>query len=442
MGAAVQPVSLGPRIASAFLPPALPATSRRAFRFHMAYVLLDSLSSGIVSNVPLMGVKALQASDAQLQIPIAMASAGLFASVVMGAVMARKRKIPFVVLPGLIGALFMAIMAWMRTPLWFLIGAGMVAIFDFASRPAIPSVLRMVYPGGCQSHVAGTLRQYASIVFPASVLLFAWLLDASGAGIRGMIAFQLSLAGASTAIGLFCLNRLPDHGDGSLSEATPAASPGDVNWLRATLAPARDPAFRRFLGAFFVYTFGNLLFMGVVAPFFAHDLGYGYVDATLVMHVVPAIMGFLAAGRLTAWFDRTTVYRAYAIVAVLWGLDPLLLGLSASHWPIVVLARCLRGPATVGSLVIAVYTGVQPFAKPGADTSRYAAALYLVNGVSRLVAPMVTARLSTHVSHPAILLAGGSCVLASSVLYLAAGRGSASTDVGSITAGSRTAGRG
>jgi hypothetical protein len=317
----------------------------------------------------------------------------------------------------------MFLMAWMRTPLWFLIAAGGVSIFDFALRPAIPSVLRIVYPGYCQSHVAGTLRQYASLVFPASVLIFAALLTASGSHIRGMITVQLMFASVNTAVGLTCLGRLPDHGDGNHSEAMPESGPADANWLRASLAPLRDSAFHRFLGAFFVYTFGNLLFMGIVVPFFVRDLGYGYVEATLGIYVVPAITGFLAGGRLTAWFDRTTVFRAYAFVALLWGLDPILLSLFPSHWPILVLARTLRGPATVGSMVLAAYTGVQPFAKPGADTSRYTAALYLVNGLSRLIAPLITAQLSTHISHRTILFTGGFCVLSSSLLYLAAERG-------------------
>jgi hypothetical protein len=153
-------------------------------------VLLDAVFAGIISNVPLMAVKALQASDAQLQSPVAMTSAGLFASVITGAVMARRRKLPFMLVPGFAGAMCMLIMAWMRQPLWFLIAAGIVSIFDFALRPAIPSVVRIVYPGHCQSHVAGTLRQYASVVFPTSVLFFALLLTASGSHIRAMITFR------------------------------------------------------------------------------------------------------------------------------------------------------------------------------------------------------------------------------------------------------------
>jgi hypothetical protein len=87
------------------------------------------------------------------------------------------------------------------------------------------------------------------------------------------------------------------------------------------------------------------------------------------------------------------------------------------------LARMRRGPATVGSMVLAVYTGVQPFAKPGADTSRYTAALYFVNALSRLFAPLLTAQLSLHhVPNRTILLIGGTCVIASSFCYFAGGR--------------------
>jgi hypothetical protein len=139
------------------------------------------------------------------------------------------------------------------------------------------------------------------------------------------------VASLATSLGLLCLRNLPDRGDGSLAEAVSESGPADRSWWRASLAPLKDRAFRRFLAAFFVFTFGNLLYLGVVAPFFGRDLRYGYVEATLLMHVLPALTGFLAGGRLTAWFDRTTVFRAYAVVALLWGLDPVPLAISPWH---------------------------------------------------------------------------------------------------------------
>ena len=67
------------QVAAAFTPPSLPRVSRTAFGFHMAYALLDATAAGILGNAPLMAVKAMGASDAQLQLPLVIASLGLFA---------------------------------------------------------------------------------------------------------------------------------------------------------------------------------------------------------------------------------------------------------------------------------------------------------------------------------------------------------------------------
>src|SRR5260370_32882443 len=75
------------RLAAAFQPPDLPPASRRAFRFHMAFALLEGMALGIIYNVPLMAVKAMGASDRQLQIPIVRTSLGLFSSAFTGIAM-------------------------------------------------------------------------------------------------------------------------------------------------------------------------------------------------------------------------------------------------------------------------------------------------------------------------------------------------------------------
>src|SRR5215831_17240224 len=107
-----QPKTWRARLAGGFLPPSLPTASRRAFRFHMAFTLLDAVFAGITANTPLMAVKAIGATDAQLQLPLAMASVGLFASVFSGNVMATRHKRPFVVVPGMAGAVSALLMAW------------------------------------------------------------------------------------------------------------------------------------------------------------------------------------------------------------------------------------------------------------------------------------------------------------------------------------------
>ena len=404
------------RFAAGFLPPSLPPTSRRAFRFHLAHTLLYAAFEGIMGNAPLMAVKAMNATDVQLQLPLAMTSVGLFASVFFGAAMATRNKKPFVVLPGFAGAASALMMAWVSSARWFLALAGVVSIFDFVMRPALPSIVRIIYPNHCRSHVAGTMRQWASIVFLGSTLLSAWLLSAASNHIRLMIQLEITFAGLACVAAFAFFRQLPDRGDGSAAEAAKVDhTEASFGW--ATLTPFFDRRFRRYLAVFFVFAFANLFHQGVVPAFFARDMNLGYVQATLLIHVIPNLTAFMSGGHLTAWFELTSIWRSYAVVTLLWGLDPFILAVAYFAWPAVIAARMLRGPATLGSMVIAFFTGVHSFARPGADTSRYMTAFFLLNAIARLSAPTAAAFLLTYLSRRSIILCGGLGILTSSLLF-------------------------
>jgi len=415
--AGVQPPRPRSGVARGFMPPLLPYTSRRAFRFHMAYTLLDAVFAGIMGNAPLMAVKAMNATDVQLQVPLSMASIGLFAAVITGSAMATRKKKPFVLVPGFAGGLSALVMAMMNTAGWFLALSGVISIFDFGMRPAVPSIVRIVYPACVRSHVSGTLRQYSSVVFLCATLASAGLLSASGLHVRQMIRVEIVFAGLASLASYLCFRQLPDLGDGSADEAASVESPhGDAG--SRSLAPFRDRRFRRYMAIFFLFGFANLFHSGLVPAFLAKDMGLGYVGATMLLHVIPNLSAFASGGFLTSWFERTSVWRSYSLVALLWGMDPILLAAAPSFWPTVILARIARGPATLGSMVIAFFTGVHSFTRPGSDTSRYMAAVFWVNGVARLTAPLAGALMLGFISRRAILILGGMGVVAASALFL------------------------
>ena len=400
-----------------FRPPALPPVAARAFRLHMIYTLLAAAQIGIVNNVPLMAVKALHATDRQLQLPQAMISIGLFISAVTGVAMARRMKKPFVWIPGTLGALSLLAMAWTGSPLWFLGLDGVALAFDFALRPAFSSIVRGLYPHACRAHAVGTLQQYSQLTMLVSSLVFAGLLSVAS-DVGEAIRMELTIAGIVGLAAYLCFRLLPDHSDGNAEEASPETGARRL----INFAPLRDRQYRRFMAIVFLFSIGDLFYVGIVPPFFARDLGFGYVEATLFIQVVPAVAGFLLGGRLAAWFDRTSVWRSYGAVGLLWGLDPVLLALFPI-WPVIALARTLAGPAQVGSAVLHNYTAVHAFAKPGPDTSYYMGTLFFFNGVARLLAPSATALAVGFMSHREILLGGGLCVLASGILFRLCERG-------------------
>jgi Major Facilitator Superfamily len=404
-------------IAEGFRPPRLPPSSQRAFSFHMAFTLLYSVFEGILGNAPLMAVKAMHATDVQLQLPLGMAAGGLFGSVCLGAAMARLSKKPFVLVPGLAGAAAALAMAWMPTAGWFLFFAGMISICDFAMRPAIPSIVRSVYPDRCRSRISGAMRQFSSIAFLGATLCSAALLSSAGAAtVQRMIRIEITVAGFASAVAFLCFRQLPELGDGSAAEAASEDDP-HIPFERATLAPFRDRRFCKYLAIIFLFSFGNLFHQGVIPAYFARDLGMGYVQATLLIHVIPNLAAFLTGGYLTSWFERTSVWRSYALATLLWGLDPLMLATLSFAWPALIVARILRGPATLGSMVIAFFTGVHSFARPGGDTSRYMAAQFLINGMARLLAPASAVFALAFLSRRSIILYGSVAILLSSLLF-------------------------
>jgi hypothetical protein len=410
------------RAAAGFKPPNLPPVSRRAFRFHMAFTLLYAFFEGVMANAPLMAVKAMSATDVQLQLPIGMTSLGLFGAVFFGAAMARQSKKPFVLVPGFAGAFVALLMACTSDAGRFLFLAGVVSICDFAMRPAVPSIMRIVYPDLCRSRVSGTMRQYGSIVFLGATLSSAALLSEAGpAGVIRMIHMEIAAAGLACAAAFASFGNLPALGDGCVEEAA-LVDDLAISPARAVLAPFGDKRFRYYLAAIFVFSFGNLFHQGVVPSFFARDMGLGYVQATLLIHVIPNLTAFLSGGYLTSWFERTSVWRSYSLVTLFWGLDPLILATASSIWPAVVVGRILRGPATLGSMVSAFFSGVHSFARPGVQTSRYMAAQFLINGIARLAAPAAAAILLAYLSRRSIILYGSLAILASSFMFGWAGR--------------------
>lgn len=417
---AALPASFARRAAAGFAPPELPRESQRAFTYHLAFTVFYAIFEGITANVPIMAVESMQATDVQLQLPLAMASVGLFLSVGLGTVMARRRKKPFVLAPGLVAAIAAIVMAGVRTPGWFLFVAGIISICDFAMRPAVPSIMRIVYPDSCRARVSGTMRQYGSVAFLLATLSSSALLGAiSASAARGWIRLEVGFGGFSCAAAFFCFKKLPDHGDGSSAEAD-AVDDLRVPSFRAAFVPLRDKWFVYYLAGILMFSFGNLFYQGVIPAFFARDLHLGYLPATLLIHVLPSLAAFLSGGFLSGWFDRTSIWRSFALVTLLWGLDPVMVAAVPSSWPVLLVARCLRGPATLGSMVLSFFTGVHSFSRPGGNTSRYMAAQLLINGFARLLAPAAAAVALAHLSRRSIIFYGGLGILVSSAWFWAA----------------------
>ena len=175
------------------------------------------------------------------------------------------------------------VMAWITSAGWFLVFAGVISIFDFAMRPAVPSIMRLVYPEHHRSHSPGPCgngpRSYSwALRFYPSALLSA---ASTSARVFLTIRVEIALASLACVTAFCCFRQLPDHGDGSDTEASPRRYRRWRFRQRKLLPRGWTAAIRHYLAVFFLFAFGNLFYQGVVPAFFARDMGLGYVQATL-----------------------------------------------------------------------------------------------------------------------------------------------------------------
>ena len=56
--------------------------------------------AGILTNGPTIGIKALKAADWHLALPTSLSGIGLFLTLALGVWMARRPKMPFLLVPG------------------------------------------------------------------------------------------------------------------------------------------------------------------------------------------------------------------------------------------------------------------------------------------------------------------------------------------------------
>lgn len=436
----------------------LPANVRRALRFHLAFALLDAAAAGILSNAGIMALRGLGAADWQLGLRLAFSSVGMFATLPLGHWMARRRKTPFVVVPGIAFAVCSTFAALTTDPSFFLVLLGIGAIFEVALRPAITAVVRQVYPATCRGAVTGMIRKWASLVFLISILSSATVLSHWSEQATLVIPLQMLFAGALSLASFLAFRLIPvPQPTEQTVEPTERQGRQPNRCYRAqaetrdrwSLNPVKnltilgvsaterstavfretwdilrsDGRFRRYLLSSFLFGFSGLLYAPFVAAFLVRDLSLDYLPSSIFLHVIPSVAAFLLTGWIGQRIDQANPWTAWKWIRLGWGLDPLLLAMAAVTGTIVpgtlmalpIVGRLSRGASMGGSWILWWQLGINHFAKPGADTTRYMGIFTFLNGVMRLSAPLLGAWLLVCTSRECLLLIGGCGVLISAL---------------------------
>jgi hypothetical protein len=406
--------------------PELPRAYRRTYARHLGYGILDAASSGILANAPLMALRGMASPDWQLGLQLAISSLGMFMVIYLGSIMAERRKMAFVVVPGMAYAACSVCMAFCQHALIFLSLLGLATLFETIARPAMTAVLRTAYPATHRGAATGEVRRWQALVFLGANLLSAWALDRSEAApvaaIRGQLLFAATISVASFLI--FRTIRMTEVGGSD----RPRAGPSTVTSLRpfqdAWGIAQHDRRFRRYLWIGFLYALGGLSFVSFVPVLLSKRIGCGYVASAILLHLLPSVLSFVSTGALGRWVDGTNPWKAWTWIRLGWGIDPILLAAAGLAGPVAPLAglalaamgRVFRGAVMGASWILWWQVGVNHFAAPGADTTRYMGMVLFVNGLARLLGPLLGGWLLAAGSIEALMLAGGAVVLLSALL--------------------------
>jgi hypothetical protein len=404
--------------------PDLPTECRPTYVRHFSFAVLDAMAAGIIANAPLMALKGMASSEWQVAVQLPISSVGMFLVLYLGGVMARRRPMPFAVVPGMVYAFSSLAMAMANEPLLFLVLGGLGTLFETVSRPAVTAIIRLNYPATQRGAVTGIIRQWHLITFLITGALAAWSLDVTGDSQTLMIKGQMVVAGLVSAVSFLVFRTIRVREPQAPPDAADAGAPSEP-FREAWRIVRGDRRFRTYLAIGFLYAFGALLYVSYLPVLFSRRLQFGYLVSALLTNTLPNLLAILCTGHLGRWMDRVNTWKAWAVIRLGWGVDPLLLAgaawLAGVH-PLLeaipaVLGRVSRGLVLGGSWILWWQVGVNHFAKPGGDTSRYLGLILFVNGLARLLGPSAGAwMLQAHCSLGAIFGVGGILVLMSSAL--------------------------
>jgi MFS family permease len=365
-----------------------------------------------------MALKAKGSLDWQMSLQLTISSLGMFLVLYLGGLMANRRKMPFVLVPGFAFSLCCLLMAFSRGVLPFLILFGLSTLFETICRPAVAAIIRTNYPATHRGSVTGEIRKWCSVVFLSFSLLSAYLLDAFLHVSDLMIKSQLILAGFLSACSFLAFRTI------RTSDALPSKTDSSSHLASAWHIIRHDSRFRFYMVVGTIYATGGMIFASFVPVLLSKPLKCSYLTSSILLHILPGVLSFLSTGLIGRWIDRSNPWKAWSWIRLGWGIDPLLLALTPALMlvapPLALavagLARVARGLVMGGSWILWWQVGVNHFAPPGGDTSRYMGILLFANGIARLIGPIMGAWLLSASSLQSVFLLGGGVVILSSLL--------------------------
>lgn len=416
------------RLVDFFRTPPLPFHARHTYHFHLLFALLMAATDGILANAFLMALKELAAIDWHLTIPRVISGVGMIATLWIGSWIACRPKMPFVQYMGMILTVCCFAMAVSTTAFTFLGLLGIGQTCMYMRLPALGAIIRLNYPATHRGLVTGEIRKWCSIVFLASTLGTAVILNWAGNNSHLLIRAFVLLAGMLSLFSLLVIKRIHVRESTASQEARALVQSPALKkillepYTHAVQVLLNDHRFRHYLAGFCFFIFSSLLCMSFVPAILMHELHFSYLGAAILLDVIPSVVSFLSTRSIGKWLDNHNPIRGWIFIRTGWGLDLFLLSMvsvvSTTSLQIAlvicIIARVSRGFVMGGCVILWTEIAENYFA-PLTATTQYMGIKTFFWGMIRITAPTAGALLLSVSSRTTVFLVGGVGVLLSAL---------------------------
>lgn len=350
---------------------------RHTYKRHLRYSFLRgpaiALSTQLASFVAIksLGADERTAVIISLAIPV-----GNLLAIGWSRLMAARARIPMVFWPDLVGFLLLMPLAFVVSPLAFVVLVFLATLLRAPTVTALAGVMRDNYPAESRAHTLGKVQSYALGTMAASGWLFGVLLEKDPAAYRWLFP-------VSAMLGLIAVWQLRGVPEEDPEERRLLREPSLLDIYHVL---RRDRDFLRYETTYFIFGLGAIMYSTLLPLYLAQDLQVDYTSGAIALVVLATGLPVLTSPFWGKLIDRADVLVLRGVFNMLWALCPLLIALFHNMGGVYA-GQILMGLTTGGSALI-WNLGINIFARKE-DVPTYMGIHQTLTGVRGLLGPLI-----------------------------------------------------
>jgi len=321
----------------------IPVTSRPTFRYELNSTWLYGVMTGILALAAVFARKALGASRIEVALITAAAPSGMLFAAFWGHLSSSRRKMPFLVIPGLLGRGLITAIAFVSNSVWF---TGIILLSFLISQLVLPvqaAVYQANYPIEFRGRIIGKVRAALFLTSAVVAFLAGRLLDRNPEYYR----YLFPVAGLFGCVSIIIFARIRIRREKQTLSETDRRQTfwGSLGLLFS------DRRFGLYEAFFSLYGMASHLMRPVLILFLTDVIGVDYTQSATALEFIPRICMVAAALFLGGFVDMHNPMIARSAFNFLSLLVPAIYFFSHSIAPIY-LAKAIEGVALGGSGIV------------------------------------------------------------------------------------------